>query len=159
MLQPPIAMLLVGCQAIEAVAVTTLLGAVLAGAISRELILGAAFIMGVARAFAVERQVVLVLKGQRTVIAFPDGRVWINPTGTPALGTGGSGDILTGLIAGLLSQFPRDPENAILAAVFLHGLAGQIGAADLWDKCLIATDILQYLPNAMENCASLPDRV
>ena len=63
--------------------------------------------IGVARAYATEHRVTLVLKGQRTLIAFPDGRVWINPTGTPALGTGGSGDILTGLIAGLLAQFPE----------------------------------------------------
>ena len=63
--------------------------------------------IGVARAYATEHGVTLVLKGQRTLIAFPDGRVWINPTGTPAMGTGGTGDILTGLIAGLLAQFPR----------------------------------------------------
>ena len=102
-----------------------------------------------ARAFATERQVTLVLKGQRTVIAFPDGRVWINPTGTPAMGKGGSGDILTGLIAGFLAQFPQDPDRAVAAAVYLHGLAGEIGAQALGEKCLIATDLLRYLPEAL----------
>jgi NAD(P)H-hydrate epimerase len=112
---------------------------------------------GTARAFATERGVILVLKGQRTVIAFPDGRVWINPTGTPALGTGGSGDVLTGLIAGFLAQFPHAPDRAVAAAVYLHGLAGELGALEVGEKCLIATDILKYLPNAMEECAALPD--
>ena len=108
-----------------------------------------------ARAFATQHAVTLVLKGERTVIAFPDGRVSINPTGTPAMGTGGSGDILTGLIAGLLAQFPAAPDAAVTAAVYLHGLAGEIGARALGEKCLIATDILEYLPDAMEECASL----
>jgi NAD(P)H-hydrate epimerase len=108
-----------------------------------------------ARAFATEHGVTLVLKGERTAIAFPDGRVWINPTGTPAMGTGGSGDVLTGLIAGFLAQFPEDPDRAVAAAVYLHGLAGEIGARALGEKCLIATDILEYLPDAMEECADL----
>jgi ADP-dependent NAD(P)H-hydrate dehydratase / NAD(P)H-hydrate epimerase len=111
--------------------------------------------IGTARAFATGRGVTLVLKGQRTVLAFPDGRVWINPTGTPAMGTGGTGDILTGLIAGFLAQFPRQPDQAVAAAVYLHGLAGQIGARALGEKCLIATDILRYLPGAMEECADV----
>jgi NAD(P)H-hydrate epimerase len=111
--------------------------------------------IGIARAFATKHGVTLVLKGQRTVIAFADGRVWINPTGTPALGTGGSGDILTGMIAGLLAQFPKQPDQAVAAAVYLHGLAGQIGASELGEKCLIATDILRFLPAAMEECAHL----
>jgi NAD(P)H-hydrate epimerase len=106
-----------------------------------------------ARSFAIGHAVTLVLKGQRTILAFPDGRVWINPTGTPAMGTGGSGDILTGLIAGLLAQFPGEPDAAVAAAVYLHGLAGEIGARALGEKCLIATDILEYLPDAMEECA------
>jgi NAD(P)H-hydrate epimerase len=115
--------------------------------------------VGVARAFAMEHRVALVLKGQRTVIAFPDGAVWINPTGTPALGTGGTGDILTGLIAGFLAQFPHDWPNAVAAAVYLGGLAGQIGARELGDKCLVATDLLRYLPRAMEECGALPHGV
>jgi NAD(P)H-hydrate epimerase len=115
--------------------------------------------LGVAREFARERHVHLVLKGYRTLLAFPDGRVWINSTGSPAMATGGTGDILTGLIAGLLAQFPREPEQAIAAAVYLHGLSGELGAAELGEKCLIATDLLRYLPAAMEQCAHLPDRL
>ena len=112
--------------------------------------------VGVARAFAREHSVALVLKGQRTLLAFPDGAVWINSTGTPALGTGGTGDILTGLIAGFLAQFPHDWRKAVAAAVYLGGLAGEIGARELGDKSLIATDLLRYLPRAMEECARLP---
>jgi NAD(P)H-hydrate epimerase len=115
--------------------------------------------IGAARGYATTHSVTLVLKGQRTVIAFPDGRVWINPTGTPALGTGGSGDILTGLIAGFLAQFPERAGEAVAAAVYLHGLAGEIGARSLGEKSLIATDLLQYLPAAMEECAHVPHRL
>jgi NAD(P)H-hydrate epimerase len=111
--------------------------------------------IGIARDFATRNRVILVLKGQRTVIAFPDGRVWINPTGTPALGTGGTGDVLTGLIAGLLAQFPKQPDQAVAAAVYLHGLAGEIGARALGEKCLMATNLFTYLPRAMEECAAL----
>jgi ADP-dependent NAD(P)H-hydrate dehydratase / NAD(P)H-hydrate epimerase len=115
--------------------------------------------VGVARAFAMDRGVTLVLKGHRTAIAFPDGRVWINPTGTPAMGTGGTGDVLTGMTAGFLAQFPSKPDLAVTAAVYLHGLAGQIGARALGEKCLIATDLFEYLPDAMEECAEVPDGV
>jgi NAD(P)H-hydrate epimerase len=115
--------------------------------------------IGAARTFATEHGVILVLKGQRTAIAFPDGRVWINPTGTPAMGKGGSGDILTGMIAGMVAQFPQRADQAVAAAVYLHGLAGQLGAQALGDKCLLATDLLQYLPDAMEACAQVPYRV
>ena len=114
--------------------------------------------MGTARAFAMERGATLVLKGQRTTIAFPDGREWINPTGTPALGTGGSGDVLSGMIAGFLAQFPDQPDQAVAAAVYLHGLSAEIGARAAGEKCLIATDLFEYLPQAMEECAGVPDR-
>ncbi len=112
-----------------------------------------------ARGLATQRQVIVVLKGERTLIAFPDGRVWINPTGTPAMGTGGTGDILTGLIAGFLGQFPRVPDLAVSAAVYLHGLAGELGAAAVGEKCLVATDLLRYLPAALEECVRLPHRL
>jgi NAD(P)H-hydrate epimerase len=108
-----------------------------------------------ARNFATGRALTLVLKGQRTVIAFPDGRVWINPTGTPALGTGGSGDILTGMIAGFLAQFPDRPDEAVGAAVYLHGLAGEVGARAVGEKSLIATDVVKYLPEAVSLAAVL----
>lgn len=102
-----------------------------------------------ARRFAMEWQVHLVLKGQRSLLAFPDGRVWVNPTGTPAMGTAGSGDILTGLIAGLLAQYPTSLDIALGAAVWLHGRAGELGAAALGEHCLIATDLLRFLPEAI----------
>jgi len=105
--------------------------------------------VGTARRFATERACVVVLKGQRTVIALPDGRVFVNPTGTPAMATAGTGDTLTGIIAGLLAQFPKDAEDAVLAAVWLHGRAGELGAAELGEQSLIAMDLLHYLPRAM----------
>jgi len=112
-----------------------------------------------ARSLATKKQVVLVLKGERTLIAFPDGQVWINPTGTPAMGTGGTGDVLTGMVAGFLGQFPTHPELAIAAAVYLHGLSGELGGAVKGEKCLIATDLLDFLPAAIQACANLSDRI
>jgi hydroxyethylthiazole kinase-like uncharacterized protein yjeF len=102
-----------------------------------------------ARAFAREHNVCLVLKGHRTLIAEPDGQVWINLSGTPAMAKGGSGDILTGLIAGLVAQFPGDIATAVRAAVWLHGKAGELAAEELTDKCVLATDLLQHLPKAI----------
>ena len=77
----------------------------------------------IAQEFAARNGVVLVLKGDRTIIAFPDGETWINPTGSPSMATGGTGDILTGMIAGLLAQHPDDPKRAIIGAVWLTGAA------------------------------------
>jgi ADP-dependent NAD(P)H-hydrate dehydratase / NAD(P)H-hydrate epimerase len=111
--------------------------------------------IGCARAFAQECGVHLVLKGNRTVIAAPDGRAWINPTGSPAMATGGTGDVLTGMIAGLLAQFPDQLDSALLAAVYLHGRSGELGAAKLGEKGLIATDLFEFLPEAMREVADL----
>ena len=105
--------------------------------------------LNVARAFAKERNVCLVLKGYRTLIALPDGNVWINTSGSPAMATGGTGDILTGMISGMIAQFPSQIDIAVRAAVWLHGRAGQLGAEELTEQCLIATDLLQYLPKAI----------
>jgi hydroxyethylthiazole kinase-like uncharacterized protein yjeF len=115
--------------------------------------------LSAARGLATQREVIVVLKGERTLIAFPDGRVWINPTGTPAMGTGGTGDILTGFTAGFLGQFPREPDLAVAAAVYLHGLAGELGAVVVGEKCLVATDLLRYLPAALEECVRFPHRL
>lgn len=112
-----------------------------------------------AHSLATEKKVCLILKGQRTLVAFPDGRVSINPTGTPAMATAGSGDILTGLIAGFLAQFPDHADLAIIAAVYLHGLAGELGAAAKGEQSLIATDLLDYLPAAIDACRNLSDQI
>jgi NAD(P)H-hydrate epimerase len=94
----------------------------------------------------------IVLKGDRTVIAFADGDAWVNPTGSPALATGGTGDILTGMIAGLVAQFPKDWKRAVAAAVWLHGRAGELAAEELGEQPVIATDLLHYLATAIAEC-------
>ena len=104
----------------------------------------------IARAFAEAKGAYVVLKSFRTLIASPDGQVLVNPTGTPAMAKGGSGDILTGMIAGLLAQFhDARPELAIVAAVYLHGLAGELAVAEGSEQTLAATDLLGYLPEAI----------
>jgi hydroxyethylthiazole kinase-like uncharacterized protein yjeF len=97
------------------------------------------------------RNSIIVLKGERTLIALPDGRVWINPTGSPAMATGGSGDILTGLVAGMLAQFAKTPELAVAAAVYLHGRAGEFGADRFTEQSLLAADLLALLPDAIHD--------
>ena len=105
----------------------------------------------VAREFARQHGVQLVLKGFRTLIASPDGQVWVNPTGNPGMATGGSGDVLTGIAAALLAQFPdRSPTEVTSAAVYLHGLAGDIAARELGEASMIAGDILEALPGAYQ---------
>jgi NAD(P)H-hydrate epimerase len=102
----------------------------------------------IARKFAKEHELILVLKGDRTVVANSDGEAWVNPTGNPGMATGGTGDILTGMIAGLLAQNPKREFEAVLAAVYLHGLAGDIACATMGEHSLVATDLLQALPEA-----------
>ncbi len=114
--------------------------------------------IGHARAFATEHGVYLVLKGNRSVVAFPNGKVWINPTGSPSMATGGTGDVLTGMIAGLVAQFPKQLEEALLAAVYLHGRAGELGADAIGEKSFMATDLFEFLPEAMREIADLSHR-
>jgi NAD(P)H-hydrate epimerase len=105
-----------------------------------------------AREFAVTVNVQVILKGNRTLIAEPNAQVLVNPTGSPAMATGGTGDVLTGLAAGLIAQSDGSPEQvrvALAAAVYLHGLSGGLGAKALGEQCLIATDLLRFLPEAM----------
>lgn len=109
-----------------------------------------------ARSFATDRNVTLVLKGEATLISFPDGRVWVNPTGSPSMATGGTGDILTGMVSGLWGQFPDDPDRAVAGAVYLHGRAGEIAARHLSEQSVIATDLLSYLAEGMRGIANVP---
>jgi NAD(P)H-hydrate epimerase len=102
----------------------------------------------VARDFAREHELIVVLKGHRTLIAAPDGTVWVNPTGNPGMATGGTGDILTGIVAGLLAQFPQRALEAAALAVYLHGLAGDLACEAVGENSLVATDLLRFLPAA-----------
>jgi NAD(P)H-hydrate epimerase len=97
--------------------------------------------------FAAEHGVVLLLKGHGTVVT--DGRrVYLNPTGNPGMATGGTGDVLTGLIAALLGQGLEAFAAAQLGA-YVHGLAGDLARDDLGETSLIASDLLLYLPRAL----------
>jgi len=104
--------------------------------------------LNVARRFAREHHLILVLKGDRTIVALPDGYAWVNPTGNPGMATGGTGDILTGMTAGIIGQLPNDVARATLAAVYLHGLAGNVAAENMGEHSLVATDLLASLPEA-----------
>jgi NAD(P)H-hydrate epimerase len=101
----------------------------------------------VAREFATRHGITTVLKGNRTLVAVVDGKVWVNPTGNPGMATGGMGDILTGLVAGMLGQ-TKNATAAVLAAVYLHGLAGDVACETTGEQSLIATDLLAALPEA-----------
>jgi ADP-dependent NAD(P)H-hydrate dehydratase / NAD(P)H-hydrate epimerase len=102
----------------------------------------------VARKFAREHRLILVLKGNRTVIALPDGTAWVNPTGNPGMATGGTGDVLTGMTAGIIGQMQDDIARAAFAAVYMHGLAGDVAAERMGEHSLVATDLLAALPEA-----------
>jgi NAD(P)H-hydrate epimerase len=102
----------------------------------------------VARNFAREHELIVVLKGHRTLIAAPDGTVWVNPTGNPGMATGGTGDILTGIVAGLMAQHPEHALEAAALAVYLHGLAGDLACEAVGENSLVATDLLKFLPAA-----------
>jgi len=103
-----------------------------------------------ARTFAMNNGVFLVLKGSRTLIAHPDGQVAVNTSGNPGMAKGGSGDVLTGIIAGLLAQFQDDAAHAVRAAVYLHGLAADLAAHDADEHTLLATDSFRYFPRAFQ---------
>jgi NAD(P)H-hydrate epimerase len=104
--------------------------------------------VNVARTFAQEHGLILVLKGDRTIVANADGQTWVNPTGNPGMATGGTGDILTGIVAGILAQNPQRAFESVLAAIYLHGLAGDIARDHFGERSLVATDLVKALPEA-----------
>lgn len=103
--------------------------------------------LGLARRVAKDYGVIVVLKGARTIIANPDGQAAINPTGNPGMATGGTGDVLTGTIAGLLAQ-GLSPWDAACTGTYLHGLAGDLAAQAIGAIGLIAGDVIEQLPHA-----------
>jgi hydroxyethylthiazole kinase-like uncharacterized protein yjeF len=104
--------------------------------------------VAVARRFAREHELSVVLKGHRTLVVSREGEVWVSPTGNPGMATGGTGDVLTGMVAGLIAQHPDNAFRAAALAVYLHGLAGDLAAKELGEHSLVATDLVRYLPAA-----------
>jgi hydroxyethylthiazole kinase-like uncharacterized protein yjeF len=104
--------------------------------------------LGIARKFAREHDLIVVLKGHRTLVVLPDGEAWVNTTGNPGMSTGGTGDILTGMVAGMMAQHLGNVFLAVLAAVHLHGLAADVMLESMGEHSLVATDLLRGLPEA-----------
>ena len=104
--------------------------------------------IGLARRFATEHKLTLVLKGWRTLVAHPDGRIAVNTSGNPSMSKGGSGDILTGIVAAMLAQYPDEVDFAVEAAVYLHGLAGDFAAHAMDEHTVLATDTVAHLSDA-----------
>jgi NAD(P)H-hydrate epimerase len=102
----------------------------------------------IARNFAVGHHIYVVLKGHRTLIATPDGKVFVNPTGNAGMATGGTGDVLTGTIAAWLAQL-LDAEAACKLAVYLHGMAGDLAEADEGDVAMTSGDVARHLGDAV----------
>jgi NAD(P)H-hydrate epimerase len=98
----------------------------------------------------------IVLKGARTLLAAPDGRLWINTTGNPGMATGGTGDVLAGMIGSFLAQSLPLPDAAA-AAIHLHGLAGDLAVEQVGEASLIAGDLLAYLPAAFRQARGALD--
>lgn len=114
--------------------------------------------IGSARAFATTWGVTTVLKGFRTVIALPEGTVYLNPTGNPYMATGGMGDVLTGIIASLLGQ-GLSPENAAVAGVYLHGLTGDIIQENFPHSPIAPRHIVSYYPEAIRRITHSSDEL
>lgn len=113
--------------------------------------------VAVAREFATKQKLILVLKGERALIAAPDGRVFINPTGNAGLGTAGAGDTLTGIIAGFIAQdrakasTEADTLAATIAALYVGGLAGDFAARELGMRTMVASDIREHISEAIRS--------
>src|SRR5882757_8222945 len=102
----------------------------------------------IARNFAVAHHVFVILKGHRTLVATPDEKVFINPTGNPGMATGGTGDVLTGMVAAWLAQL-LDAEAACKLAVYLHGMAGDLAEADEGEVAMTAGDLAGHIGDAI----------
>ncbi|WP_433969219.1 NAD(P)H-hydrate dehydratase [Tunturiibacter gelidiferens] len=113
--------------------------------------------VGLARRFATKHKLTLVLKGWRTLIAHPDGSIAVNTSGNPAMAKGGSGDILTGIVAAMLAQFPNDVARAVETAVYLHGLAADFAAHAMDEHTVLATDTVTHLSDAFRYRATDED--
>ena len=105
--------------------------------------------INIAQDFAGKYGVTLVLKGAGTVIATPQGEVFINSTGNPGMATGGTGDVLTGMIGSLLAQ-GYGPTQAACLGVYLHGLAGDLAAQEKGEAGMIAGDVIEKIPEAIK---------
>jgi NAD(P)H-hydrate epimerase len=111
---------------------------------------------GIARQFATTHAVTVVLKGWRTLIAHPDGAMAVSTTGNPGMAKGGSGDILTGIVAAMISQYPEQPAAAVEAAVYLHGLAADFAVSWQDQHTLLAMDTVSHLHQAFRFRAEDP---
>jgi NAD(P)H-hydrate epimerase len=121
----------------------------------------------IARDFAGAHHCIVVLKGRHTIVADHDGAVWVNTTGNAGMATGGTGDILTGMVVGMVAQAvsgegKADKNNAhsvlllhVVAAVYLHGLAGDLARNEVGEHSLVATDLLKYLAAAFRSLPTL----
>ena len=106
----------------------------------------------IAKKFAKDYKVTLVLKGHNTVVADYRGNLYINKTGNPGMATAGSGDVLTGMLGAFLGQGLK-PFDAAKYAVYLHGLAGDLAAKEKTQISLIASDIIAKIPEAVKRCS------
>jgi NAD(P)H-hydrate epimerase len=104
--------------------------------------------LGMARDFASSHRVYVILKGHRTLVATPDGRLFVNPTGSPGMATGGTGDVLAGMVAAWLAQL-LDAEPACSLAVYLHGAAGELADADEGEVSMTAADLVAHIGDAV----------
>jgi NAD(P)H-hydrate epimerase len=104
--------------------------------------------IGIARDFASSHRVYVILKGYRSLIATPDGKIFINPTGSPGMATGGTGDVLAGMLAAWLAQL-LDAEAACKVSVYLHGAAGELADADEGEVSMTASDLADHIGDAV----------
>lgn len=107
----------------------------------------------VARSFAIENNVVCLLKGVPTVISSPEGSIFLSATGNPGMATAGSGDVLSGIIASLMAQ-GRDPLRAAVCGSYIHGLSGDLAVEHIGEYSMIARDIIRYLSDAIKRLGS-----